>query len=297
MDNIYFIIFFAVLSIIFIFLAIIINVRSKESIITKKKEPDFIDNFISKKTNQLKKIPGSIKIKTYLTLLVVLPIVFGLGSWFLLKTIWLSVVFAVISSLIPEFLVNISRNAQRKHFEERYARALRQISSSLRAGMTLQQAVEDLCASPFIHYEIKKEFRQVDSDIKMGISVPDAFDAMADRLPTDDVKDVASAIRMQSLVGGSEAESIEMISTNISSRLMLRKEIKTLFASVKMTIIGMDILPVFIIALLYFSTPAYFKPLLSSTLGRLVLIVSAVLMLIGSYIDRKFITKVKGVDK
>lgn len=294
MDNIYSIIFFVVLAIIFIFLAIIINVRSKKSIIVKENEADFIDMFIQKKNEQLIKIPGAMSVKLYMSLLLILPIVIGFASWFIFNIIWVSIILAIVCLFIPECLVKIAESNHRKNFEERYARALRQLSSSLRAGMTLQQAVEDLCACPFIHYEIKKEFRKVDSDIKLGISVTEAFENMAERMPTDDVKDVASAIKMQSLVGGSEAESIEMISSNISSRLMLRKEIKTLFANVRMTIWGMDLLPVFVILFLYFSSPSYFAPMFSDTLGIMVFVLSIIMMIIGTVIDRRFIKNIKG---
>ena len=295
MDNIYFIILFVVLCIIFTFLSIIITVRSKESIIAKTEEKDFIDAFFDKKRASLKKIPGAISIKTYTILMMFCPLILGFGSWFILKMLWISVLLAFIGVFIPELLVKLSENKQKKDFEERYARALRQLSSSLRAGMTLQQAVEDLCACPFIHYEIKREFRRVDSDIKIGISVPEAFENMAERMPTDDVKDVASAIKMQSLVGGSEAESIEMISTNISSRLMLRKEIKTLFANVRMTIWGMDLLPIGILLFIYISSPTYFEPLFKSSLGKMVFVLCIILMLIGSFVNRKFVNSVKGV--
>lgn len=293
MDSISFIILFAVLAILFVFMAIIINVRSRASVISKTKESDFIDKFIGHKKEKLMKIPGAISIKTYIFLMISAPLIIGLSSWFMFSSALLTVAASVISIFIPEILTKISENKQKKDFEERYSRALRQLSSSLRAGMTLQQAVEDLCACPFIHYEIKKEFRKVDADIKVGISVPDAFEAMAERLPTDDVKDVASAIRMQTLVGGSEAESIEMISANISSRLMLRKEIKTLFANVKMTIWGMDLLPVFIIVFLYVTSPSYFEPLFNSVIGKLIFVFSIIMMVIGSVVDRKFINSVR----
>lgn len=295
LDNIYVIIAFAALTVIFAFAAAIVHIRNKQKIINTEKQNDFLASWTEKKKKQLKNIPGAISFKTYIRLMLILPILIGLITWFLLKVIWISVLIALTGLFIPEFIVKLSENKQKKNFEERYARALRHISSSLRSGMTLQQAVEDLCKSQFIHYQIKKEFRQVDADIKMGISVPDAFDAMAERMPTDDVKDVASAIRMQSLVGGSEAESIEIISMNISSRLMLKKEIKTLFANVRMTIIGMDLLPVFVILFLYISSPTYFQPLFSSTVGIAIFIVAVIMMVTGSLITRRFISRVKGV--
>ena len=291
----YYAIFFAGLSVLLVFLAVIVNVREKKNIINKK-DTDFIDNFIEKKRQYLATIPGAMSIKTYLILMLLFSIAGSVGAWYLSKALWLSIIVFFLGLFVPKFIVIHTEKKHKKTFEERYARALRQLSSSLRAGMTLQQAVEDLCKCPFIHYEIKNEFKQINSDIQLGFSISQAFEHMAERIPTADVKDVASAIKMQSMVGGSEAESIELITNNINSRMMLRKEIKTLFASTKMTIIGMDILPAAIILFLYYSSPMYFRPLFSTTIGRLVFALAVLLMIIGSYIDRKSLNRVKGVD-
>ena len=51
-------------------------------------------------------------------------------------------------------------------FEERYCRALRQLASSLSVGLTIRQAVSDLCTNPFIHSSIVAEFKQIDAEIK-----------------------------------------------------------------------------------------------------------------------------------
>lgn len=295
MNTIYFILFFSTLTILFCFLAAIISVRNKKSIINKD-DPDFIDSFISKKSQTLKQIPGSMSLKTYILAAVISPIIFGAVVWLLFSKVLIVMIAVIVGVFVPEIILRMSEKRQKRNFEERYARALRQLSSSLRVGMTLQQGVENICECPFIHYEIKKEFDIINSDIKLGISVPDAFENMAERIPTSDVKDVASAVKMQSMVGGSEAESLEMISNNISSRIMLRKEIKTLFASVRMTIVAMDILPVLIIGFLFITSPAYFEPVTKSLIGKLVLILAAVMMLIGSYINRRMLNNIKGVD-
>lgn len=291
----YYAIFFAGVSVLLIFLAAIINIREKKTII-KKSDNDFIDDFIEHKKKHLASIPGAMSVKTYLTLMILFAVVGAVAAWFISKTLWISILLFLLGLFVPKFIVNYSEQKHKKIFEERYARALRQLSSSLRAGMTLQQAVEDLCNCPFIHHEIKREFKQINADIQLGFSVAEAFAHMADRIPTEDVKDVSSAIKMQSLVGGSEAESIELITNNINSRIMLRKEIKTLFASSKMTIIGMDILPVLIIGFLYISSPMYFRPLFSTLIGKLIFVLAFTLMIIGSYIDRKFLNRVKGSD-
>lgn len=289
-NNMIFIIVFTVLSIIFLFTAIIIVVRNKKSAI--KKDRDLIDKFIDNKKNYLKSIPNAISFKAYMYMCIIIPLIV-FTTLLLILNVFVATISAIISFFIPEIYVRMTENKQKKQFDERYARALRQISSSLKAGMTIQQAVDDLCTSPFIHYEIRNEFSKINSDIKLGISVSEAFSNMADRIPTDDVKDVAAAIKMQSIVGGSEAESIETISKNISSRIMVRKEIKALFAGVKMTILGMDIIPILSLAFIYFGSPSYFNTIFKSTLGILIIFIALIMMIFGSYINRKLLSKTK----
>ena len=293
MDNIYFIVFFCVLTILFIFGAIMVSARSKRSIIAKENDKDFIDKISEKKDKDLRTTPGSMSLNTYAALMVVIPLCLSVLEYVIFKKLWPIPFLVIIGAFVPEIILRLSAYKQRQKFEERYARALRQMSSSLRAGLTIQQAVSDLCACPFIHYEIRKEFRRIDSDIKLGISVPDAFENMAKRVQTADVQDVASAIRMQSIVGGGEAEAIGDISTNISSRIMLRKEIKSIFANIRMTVIGMDLLPVIIIVSIFSMYPAYFQPCFESAIGRIVLIGSILMMLIGTIITQKMLKDVK----
>lgn len=289
-NNMLFIIVFAVLSVIFLFAAVIVVVRNKKSVI--KEDRDIIDRFIDKKKKYLKSIPNAISFKAYMYMCIIISTIVFI-SLLLIANVFIAAISAVVSIFIPEIYVRMTESKQKKQFDERYARALRQMASSLKAGMTIQQAVDDLCASPFIHYEIRNEFSKINSDMKLGISVSEAFSNMAERIPTDDVKDVAAAIKMQSIVGGSEAESIETISKNISSRIMVRKEIKTLFAGVKMTILGMDIIPLLSLVLIYFGSPSYFLNILQSTLGVLIVSVALIMMLFGSYINRKLLNKTK----
>ena len=70
----------------------------------------------------------------------------------------------------------------------------------------------------------------------MGISTEEAFQRFADRTGSPDAQDVAAAISMQMRVGGSEAKIMESIATNIQDRIMLRKEIQSVFAEMDVVI-------------------------------------------------------------
>ena len=112
----------------------------------------------------------------------------------------------------------------------------------------------------FIHDSIRASFRQIDTDLKVGLSVKESFLRAAHKLNSEDALDVALAISLQNELGGNEARVVETIARNISGRILLRREIKSLFADTNITILMMDFVPMFIIIGLIFGSPQYIAP-------------------------------------
>ncbi len=67
------------------------------------------------------------------------------------------------------------RSQNKKKFEERYARSLEQLSSSLRAGMSIYQAVEDVANCKFLHENMRKQYAKMSSDLQMGLTIAETF--------------------------------------------------------------------------------------------------------------------------
>ena len=209
-------ILFTVLTILMIGIAIAIAIREKKSTITGEREKDLIDKFTDTKTKQLYAIPGAISIKTYTVIMVAAPVILGGAAFMLTQSAVAAVIGLAAGAVAPELIVRLQKSKSDKDFDEKYGRALKQMSSTLRAGMTIQQSVDDICANPFLDDQIKDMFRQISADIKIGIPVAEAFKKVSDMRSTIDTRDVTAAVAMQSEVGGSEAEVIELVATNIN---------------------------------------------------------------------------------
>ena len=128
----------------------------------------------------------------------------------------------------PRGIVALIAYDNQKKFEERYAKSLRQLSASLEAGSSILNAVTEVSACPFLHDTIRKKYAKLSSDLMMGVSVTDAFKSFAEGTNSQDAEDVALAIDVQNAVGGHEADVIRDISNNIYSRIMLRRETKSI---------------------------------------------------------------------
>lgn len=278
---------FMMLAILMIAFAIIIAIREKKSTITNEREKDVIDKFVETKKQQLAAIPGAISFKIYAAILFIAPILFGVGVYIVSQSFVFAIIGAVAGVLLPELVIKLQKGKSDADFDEKYGRALKQMSSTLRAGMTIQQAVDDVCTNPFLDDQIRDMFTQISSDIKVGIPMGQAFKKAAEIRNTKDTRDVAAAVAMQTEVGGSEAEVIEKVSNNINDRIMTRKEIRTLFTTTKITVYAMDIAPPFVLIFLIFNSGDLGAYYFNDFTGMLVLIGFFVLLFIGSIISHK----------
>ena len=284
-------------AIILIAVAVIMWVRGKRNLAVSKLQTlddrDFLERIVDKKRAKLGANPWGMKLRTYLTIGIVSAVALGAGSFLMSGKMQISAIATVIGLLIPEFVESMRSGSEKAKFEERYARALRQLSSSLKSGMSISQAVEDITISPFIHDSIRTEFMQIDSDLKLGLSVHEAFVRFAKNVNTHDAADVAIAISMQQQVGGNTTLVVETITNDINARIMNRKETKSLFAGTSSTITIMDFLPLGILAFLWVSTPSYFQPFFETPVLTAVFWGLICFTLIGSWVVRKTVKNMK----
>ena len=292
-----YVIFFICMSVLFIAVAAIMWVRNKKSIIPVKSgegdERDFLEAIVDGKRQRLTKNPWGMKLSTYITIAVMSSAIGGAICYFLTHNIVTSVVFAMVGMFAPEAIEAFRANREAMKFEERYARSLRQLAASLKAGLSVSQAVTDITESPFIHDSVRHEFMQVDSDLKLGIPVHEAFQRFADRVGTHDSADVATAISMQQQVGGNTSLVVEVIAKDINTRILNRRETKSLFAGTASTITMMDAVPLVIIVLVGISAPQYFEPFFQTLLMTIVFWGLIGVTLVGSVVIRRIVAKMK----
>ena len=266
--------------------AAILKIRSKKSLLVEN-EADFIDKLVEKKKRKLNASLGGITWNTYIGLLVLCPVGAALLGYAFLENKALCVVLAFVGLFVPEIITRIMAQKAKKKVDEKYAMALRSLASGLRAGLTIEQAIENVGRNSFLEDSIRTGFKQIASDIKFGIPMEDAFRNFAEESGNKDAYDVASVIAMQAKVGGSEALAIGTIVQNISNRIMTRNEIKALFADTDMLVLIMDFLPFILFAVFYFGAPQMLDPFFASAKMTALLIGIMIFTVAGSFVIHK----------
>ncbi|MEA2665379.1 MAG: tight adherence protein [Candidatus Eremiobacteraeota bacterium] len=170
-------------------------------------------------------------------------------------------------------------------FTEQLELVLRLMASGLRAGLGLRQAL--VLVIDELEDPARKEFMRVLGQANIGVSVHDALDSMARRMPSEESAMMVKAIRVQSQTGGNLAKVLEHLATTIKERRRVWRKMRALTAEGRMTAIVIAALPVVVCALICLLQPAMRHALFQTSIGAGVMAFVAFLELAGIMMLRK----------
>ncbi len=175
----------------------------------------------------------------------------------------------------------------RKKFENQLPDTLNLISTSLRAGYSLLQAIE--AVGEEAPDPTRREFGRAMAEIRLGRHMDDALSDIAVRMGSQDFDWTVMAIGIQREVGGNLAEVLQTTAETMVHRNRLRREMKALTAEGRISAIVLAAMPFGLFAFIWLSNPDYLEPLLTSTVGLMVIAGGAVFIGIGIWWMQKIV--------
>jgi tight adherence protein B len=208
----------------------------------------------------------------------------GLVGGGLLTQQWIVAVLCGVTGAVVPYMALVSRQSGRlRDFNNQLHTMLMQLSGSMRAGYGLQQAIELVARE--MPAPAGKEFTQVLRDIRLGQATMDALDSLTERVPSDDLRLIVTAIRIHAEVGGNLAEILENVSETIRERVRIKGELRALTAQQRMAGYVLAALPIIVFLLLMVLNPGYESrlftpgPTLCIPIGALVMMVTGFLII------------------
>jgi len=195
---------------------------------------------------------------------------------------------SILGAALPPFLVRRARKKRLDLFNRQLGDALTIMSNCLRAGFTCQQSMESIATE--MPEPISKEFGKTLREMKHGAGMDQALTHMVERMGSDDLHLLVSAILIQRQVGGNLSEILDNIAGTVKERLRLRAEIKVVTASGRMSGLIIGLLPLFILCFLMVLKPDYVRMFFETRIGLLLIGVALVLETIGFLLVKKIVT-------
>lgn len=195
---------------------------------------------------------------------------------------------ALLLFLAADFVFVQRRITKRlNNFQRQLADCLSLVANSLRADFSFLQTMEII--SREMEPPMSTEFERVMRDTSLGKSLDEALHDMDERVGSADFSLVVTAVLIQQQVGGNLATILDTIRSTITERIRIRREVNTLTAQGKMSGIVLACIPVALALFFYITSPEYLTPLLTTDIGKIAIIGTVFLVIVGFIIIRKIV--------
>ena len=176
---------------------------------------------------------------------------------------------------------------RREKFNAQLPEALATMSNALRAGFSIAQAFDSVVEQG--KKPMSEEFAILQQQLRVGMSFESALESMSERVGSDDLTLVTTAILISRKTGGNVTEIFDKISETIRGRMRIERKAKTLTAQGRLQGIVVSAMPLFLGLIMTLIKPGLMIPFLTSFTGILAVLVMCALIFVGWLMIRRIV--------
>lgn len=163
------------------------------------------------------------------------------------------------------------------------------VSSVLRAGHTLEKAIDQSCKNA--PRPLRDEMLLVQKEMRLGQTFEQSLIHLHARMPDPNLRMAISAISISRKMGSNVAEAIDHIAVKIQEKEKLQSKLKALTAQGRMQAWVTVLMPFLLLAGLHVISPGYTDPLFETLYGKLALGYCVVSLAVGCFWIHAIATK------
>ena len=176
---------------------------------------------------------------------------------------------------------------RRAAFNAQLPEALATMTNALRAGFSISQAFDSVVEQG--DRPMSEEFAILQQQLRIGMSFEDALESLSQRVGSDDLTLVTTAILVSRKTGGNVTEIFDKISETIRSRMRVERKVKSLTAQGRLQGIIVSLMPIFLGVVMTLIKPGLMIPFLTSAAGLLAVAAMCALIFVGWLMIRKIV--------
>ncbi len=194
----------------------------------------------------------------------------------------LGIMGIIINFIIGFYLYDLyliyQKKRRNKLLKNEMFRAIIIMNNAFKSGKSIVQAVE--IASRELEEPINHEFEKIYTDLKYGLNVSTVFERFAKRNDVEEARYLAATLTTLNRTGGNIVKVFNSIERTMFDKKKLDEELKNLTASSNLVVKILFFEPIIFVGIIYFMDNSYFKPLFSTVLGYIVLIIMILMFII-----------------
>lgn len=198
--------------------------------------------------------------------MVVMCLVFLLTLAVTRFNVVVSVIMATVGLLVPRILLSYYMRRRKEVFEKQFIQGLDYLASSMRAGLSLVQAIESLVDNS--RPPLSQEFDLLLREYRIGIPLNEALQNLHRRVESEELNLMVFSTIVTRELGGDISEIFEHLAEVIRARHRVLQRIDTLTAQGRMQAMVCGAIPFILFGVLYAWGPDVMEPLFHSFIGK-----------------------------
>lgn len=202
-----------------------------------------------------------------------------------------SVVFALalatVAYILPSLWLRMMRQRRLDAVTRQLPEAATMMANGMRAGFAFQHGIA--MVSEQMEPPIADEFNRMTLDMNLGSSIEDALLGLLQRVDTEELNLLVTAVLVQRSTGGNLAEILETTAEQIREKERLMGEVRTMTSQQRFSGTVMAFWPLILLALFSFFNWGQTKLLFTTGVGLVLIGVGAALQLAGYFSIRRIL--------
>lgn len=188
---------------------------------------------------------------------------------------------------IPIWLLKFLKKRREAKFLDGLPDAVDVIVRGIKAGLPLLDSLKLIANEA--QEPIRSEFRSIIDTQTIGIPLGEACLRLYERIPVPEANFFGIVVSIQQRAGGNLSEALGNLSRVLRDRKKMKAKIKAMSQEAKASAAIIGALPIIVMGLVWFTSPAYIDLLWTDAHGRVMLACSGIWMSIGIFVMRKMI--------
>lgn len=194
---------------------------------------------------------------------------------------YITVALVIVAAWLPFFYVVNKRQQRLDSIEQQLPDSLDLMARALRAGHALPGTLK--MVGEEMPEPISGEFRITFDELNYGVSMQDALNNLAKRIPVTDLRYFVISVLIQRETGGNLAELLDNISILIRARFKLLGTIRVLSAEGRLSAWVLTLLPFALAGVISIIHPTFIGVLWSDPFGQKMVAGALIIMVLGIF--------------
>lgn len=187
----------------------------------------------------------------------------------------------------PNWMLSFLRKRRITKFIDEFPGAIEVIIRGVKAGLPVGDCFRVIASEG--QEPVRSEFKRIVESQAIGLSIGEACERFAERVPVPEVSFFSIVINIQQKSGGNLSEALSNLSAVLRDRKKMKGKVQAMSSEAKASAGIIGSLPFLVGGAVFFTTPSYMMILFTSTIGKIIIAGCLLWMAVGVFIMRKMI--------